>query len=159
VVRVTADCPLIDPGVTDRVIRELIDHEDACDYASNVLLRTWPRGLDVEAFFFDTLARMARLGKTPQAREHVTVPVRLEKPELFLCRSVVDEHDNSDLRWTVDTPQDLRLVRTIYDELDLGSRRLPYADILAWMRARNHLAGLNRGIETWDPYAELTHSR
>ncbi len=159
VVRVTADCPLIDPGVTDRVIVELIERADACDYASNVLERSWPRGLDTEAFFMDTLARMARLGRTPLAREHVTVLARAERPELFLCHSVVDEHNNSDLRWTVDTPADLRLVRTIYDELDLGDRLMPYAEILAWVRARQDLVNLNRGIETWDPHAEPAHTR
>src|SRR4029077_1370487 len=84
IVRVTADCPLIDAGVTDRVIGELLERADHCDYASNLFERTWPRGLDTEAFFMDTLARMERLGKTPQAREHVTVVARMERPELFL---------------------------------------------------------------------------
>src|SRR5687767_7584473 len=51
VVRVTADCPLLDPAITDRVINELLEHRGECDYASNVLRRTYPRGLDVEAFF------------------------------------------------------------------------------------------------------------
>jgi spore coat polysaccharide biosynthesis protein SpsF len=159
VVRVTADCPLIDAGVTDRVIGELLARADACDYASNVFTRTWPRGLDTEAFFMDTLARMERLGKTALAREHVTVVARAERPELFLCHSVVDEHDNSDLRWTVDTAEDLRLVRTIYEELELGEHPKPYAEILAWVRSRSDLVNLNRGIETWDPHAEPAHTR
>jgi spore coat polysaccharide biosynthesis protein SpsF len=159
VVRVTADCPLIDAGVTDRVIGELLERADACDYASNVFERTWPRGLDTEAFFMDTLARMERLGKSPLAREHVTVVARMERPELFLCHSVVDERDNSDLRWTVDTPDDLRLIRTIYEELDLNRCLTPYAGILAWVRARTDLMNLNRGIETWDPHEDLAHTR
>jgi spore coat polysaccharide biosynthesis protein SpsF len=159
VVRVTADCPLIDAGVTDRVIGELLARADSCDYASNVFDRSWPRGLDTEAFFMDTLARMARLGKTPLAREHVTVVARAERPELFLCHSVVDTQNNSDLRWTVDTATDMQLVRTIYEELDLGNCVTPYAEILAWVRSRNDLVSLNCGIETWDPYAELAHTR
>ena len=61
VVRVTADCPLIDPEVCDRVIAELVEHRSECDYASNVIRRTFPRGLDVEAMFFDVLLRMDRL--------------------------------------------------------------------------------------------------
>ena len=159
VVRVTADCPLIDAGVTDRVIRELLDRAGSCDYAANVFERTWPRGLDTEAFFMDTLVRMERLGRSPQAREHVTVVARAERPDLFLCHSVEDEQNNSDLRWTVDTMEDLRLVRAIYEELDLGNRPLPYGEILAWVRSRHDLPSLNRGIETWDPHAELTHTR
>jgi spore coat polysaccharide biosynthesis protein SpsF len=159
VVRVTADCPLIDPGVTDRVIGELAARTDACDYASNVFERTWPRGLDTEAFFMDTLARMDRLGRSPKAREHVTVLARAEKPELFLCHSVLDDQNNSDLRWTVDTIEDMHLVRTIYDQLDLGGRVRPYSEILAWVRSRNDLVEMNHGINTWDPYAELSHTR
>jgi spore coat polysaccharide biosynthesis protein SpsF len=159
VVRITADCPLVDPEVVDRVIRELLDRADACDYASNVFARTWPRGLDVEAFFMDTLERMDRLGRSPLAREHVTAVIRAERPDLFLCHSVEDEQNNSDLRWTVDTMEDLRLVRTIYDELDLGERLLPYSDILAWVRSRQDLVNLNRGIETWDPNAEPARTR
>jgi spore coat polysaccharide biosynthesis protein SpsF len=159
VVRVTADCPLIDAGVTDRVIGELLARADACDYASNVRERSWPRGLDTEAFFMDTLERMERLGKSPLAREHVTVVLRAERPDLFLCHSVVDERDNSDLRWTVDTADDLRLIRTIYEELDLSHCLTPYAAILAWVRTRGDLINLNRGIETWDPHADLAHTR
>jgi len=159
VVRVTADCPLIDAGVTDRVIGELLDRAADCDYASNLFERTWPRGLDTEAFFLDTLARMERLSRTAQAREHVTLLPRTERPDLFLCHSVVDECDNSDLRWTVDTVEDLRLVRRIYEELDLGERPRPYAEILAWVRSHNDLLNLNRGIQTWDPHAEPAHTR
>jgi spore coat polysaccharide biosynthesis protein SpsF len=158
-VRLTADCPLIDAGVTDRVIGELLSRRNACDYASNVFERTWPRGLDTEVFFMDTLERMARLGRSALAREHVTVVARSERPELFLCHSVMDERDNSDLRWTVDTAEDLHLVRTIYEELDLGDRLTPYGAILAWVRGRSDLIHLNRGIETWDPHAELAHTR
>jgi spore coat polysaccharide biosynthesis protein SpsF len=159
VVRLTADCPLIDAGVTDRVIQELLDRADRCDYASNVFERTWPRGLDTEAFFVDTLLRMDRLGRSPQAREHVTAVARLELPEMFLCHSVEDQQNNSDLRWTVDTVEDLRLIRKIYEELDLGERVLPYAGILEWVRTRSDLMNLNRGIETWDPHVELTRTR
>jgi len=159
IVRVTADCPLIDAAVVDRVIGELLDRAANCDYASNVFERTWPRGLDTEVFFMDTLMRMERLGRSAKAREHVTVMARAERPDLFLCHSVVDSQDNSDLRWTVDTAEDLRLVRAIYQELNLGEKLLPYPEILAWVRTRHDLVNLNRGIETWDPHAELAHTR
>lgn len=151
VVRVTADCPLLSPEVTDQVIRELTDHPATCDYASNVLERTYPRGLDVEAFFFDTLLRCDRLGVSALSREHVTVFPRAERPDLFMLRSVEDTEDHSDLRWTVDTERDLELVRRIYQELDLAGRLVSYAEIRAYVRANPVLANYNQGIETWTP--------
>jgi len=151
VVRVTADCPLIDPAVTDRVVGELIGHAAECDYASNVMRRTYPRGLDVEALFRDTLLRLDRLARTPPAREHVTSMLRSERPGLFLCRSVEDSQDNSDLRWTVDTPADLQLIRIFYTELGLGVRTIPYPELLAFAREHPELSALNADIETWDP--------
>ncbi len=151
IVRITADCPLIDAGVVDRVITELIDHSDNCDYASNVIKRTYPRGLDVEAFFADTLERFDRLANTSGSREHVTTVLREMHPELFLTRAVTDKEDNSDLRWTVDTAADLELIRIIYEKLELGKKTLPYSDILSFVRSQPELSQINMGIETWDP--------
>jgi spore coat polysaccharide biosynthesis protein SpsF len=151
VIRITADCPLIDPQVTDRIISELVEHMFECDYASNVIRRTYPRGLDVEAFFIDTLLRMDRLAKSKQAREHVTVFLLSESPGIFLCRSVVDKENNANLRWTVDTDADLKLIRTLYDALNLGQHMALYPEILAYVRAHPELTQLNEGIETWEP--------
>ena len=153
VVRITADCPLIDPEVTDRVVAELVDHAHECDYASNVLERTYPRGLDVEAFFVDTLSRMDRLSRTPAGREHVTLAARSERPEFFLKRSVRDDVDNSDLRWTVDLPADLELIRALHAELDLGSPARGYRDLIRHFRANPALKLINAAAETWDPLA------
>ena len=151
VIRVTADCPLIDPEVCDRVISELVENRSECDYASNVIRRTFPRGLDAEAVFLDVLLRMDRLARSTPAREHVTIVPRSERPTLFLCRDVVDETDNSDLRWTVDTPDDLRMVRLLFEELQLGERRVPYREILAHARARPELSAINADGYTWAP--------
>ncbi len=153
VVRVTGDCPLLDPEVTDRVIRELTDHAGACDYASNVLERTYPRGLDAEAFFFDTLLRIDRLARAALEREHVTLLPRSGRPDLFLCRSVTDSERNGDLRWTVDTGADLELVRRLYAELELASSPVPYRGVVAHVRAHPALARLNADVETWSPPA------
>jgi len=150
VIRVTADCPLIDPQVTDRVIAELTDHAMECDYASNVLRRTYPRGLDVEAFFWDTLLRINRLAQSSVAREHVTIVPRSEHPELFLCRSVEDNQNNADLRWTVDTAADLEFVRQLYEALNLSARTAFYPEILGYVR--NHVELVRKDeVETWDP--------
>jgi spore coat polysaccharide biosynthesis protein SpsF len=150
IVRVTADCPLIDPEVGDRVIRELTEHADECDYASNVLRRTYPQGLDVEAMFWDTLLRLDRLSRSPADREHVTVLPRV-RPDLFLTRSVEDDQNHAGLRWTVDTEIDLQLIRTLYEVLDLGESTWSYRQILAYVQDHPELASVNADIKTWDP--------
>jgi spore coat polysaccharide biosynthesis protein SpsF len=152
VVRVTGDCPLIDPQITDRVVGELINHSYECDYASNVIQRTFPRGLDVEAFFVDTLLRMNRLAESQLAREHVTIVVRSERPDLFLCRSVVDSNNNADLRWTVDTADDLRMIRILYEKLQLSTRPKTYPEILAYVRSHPELSQVNAKVKTWEPH-------
>ena len=153
VVRVTADCPLIDPAVTDRVIQELIERSAACDYASNVLERTYPRGLDAEAFFTDVLARMHRLATSKAAREHVTILPRSEMPGLFLCHSVTDAENNADLRWTVDTEADLRMVERVYEGLRLDERCPTYREVLRFVRTHPEISDLNKAGETWTPEA------
>lgn len=153
VVRVTADCPLIEPQVVDAVVNELNDHQACCDYASNVLERTFPRGLDAEALFFDALLRADRLSRSPASREHVTLAVRSEFPQAFLTRSVRDQVDNSDLRWTVDLPADLELMRRLYAELPLVDPAFTYRELVAAVRARPELSLINAAAETWDPLA------
>jgi spore coat polysaccharide biosynthesis protein SpsF len=138
VVRVTADCPLIDPEQSDRVIAALEDQR--ADYASNVGRRTFPRGLDTEVFHLDTLARLDRLAHSTPAREHVTWYLRQERPDLFLALSIEDEEDHSDLRWTVDTAADLAFVRTLWERLELANRIVPYREILAHLRANPDLS-------------------
>ena len=132
VVRITADCPLIDPAVVDRVVRAL---EPDVDYASNVVTRTFPRGLDCEALHRDTLERVGRQATSAPAREHVTWLINEERPQLFVRRSVTDEQDNSDLSWTVDEPADLELVRRLYERLGLAASALGYELIIASVRA------------------------
>lgn len=151
VVRITADCPLIDPQITDKVITELTSHAAECDYASNVIERTYPRGLDVEAFFGDTLLRINRLAQSQAAREHVTIVPRSERPELFLRRSVVDSQNNAHLRWTVDTEIDLNLIRLLYQVLDLSQYIAPYHEILAYVQTHPELSQMNGDIKTWEP--------
>jgi spore coat polysaccharide biosynthesis protein SpsF len=151
VVRVTADCPLIDPRVTDRVVDELTSNRSRADYASNVLRRTFPRGLDVEAMYFDTLLRVDRLAQTPVEREHVTSLIRSEQRGLFLTRSVESGTDDSDLRWTVDEDRDLLLIRTIFEALGLSEQVVLFEVIVEYVRQHPELARMNAGVSTWAP--------
>jgi spore coat polysaccharide biosynthesis protein SpsF len=143
VIRLTADCPLIDPAVTDRVIAALAAGPEAADYASNVIRRTFPVGLDAEAFWSDVLFRTERLARSPAAREHVTTFMYAERPELFIIHPVIDDEDNADLRWTVDVAADLALVRRLYEDLGLGERPLEYREIIRHVRAHPEIAGVN----------------
>jgi glutamate-1-semialdehyde aminotransferase/spore coat polysaccharide biosynthesis protein SpsF (cytidylyltransferase family) len=115
VVRITGDCPLIDPAVIDRVVGEYTPGED--EYVANVLRYTWPDGLDTEAFGFDVLARAWRDATKPSEREHVTSYLRTSGR--FKTRSIENEIDFSPrhYRWTVDDPVDLAFVREVYSRL------------------------------------------
>lgn len=142
VLRVTADCPLLDPEVAGLVLSALAA-DDVLAYTSNVVERTYPVGLDAEAFTAETLACIFRLGRSPEAREHVTWFLLRERPDLFRIGSVTDDVDNSDLRWTVDHPRDLELVRRLYDELDLARNPRSYREVVAHVREHPELATLN----------------
>jgi len=111
VVRITSDCPLIDPELVDEVVRCLV--EGHADYASNIRQRTYPRGLDAEAFSTEALRKAWEIVEQPHQREHVT-PLFYERPDLFRLASVQGDRDYSRYRWTLDTPDDLRLIRAMY---------------------------------------------
>jgi spore coat polysaccharide biosynthesis protein SpsF len=128
IVRITSDCPLIDPMTIDTVVNRL--SETDADYASNILERTFPRGLDVEAFTLDSFRRVADKAKKPHHREHVT-PLYREQPNMFNLKNVTaDKVPNSeafagrtDLRLTLDEADDYELLRIVYKEVE-------YDDIL-----------------------------
>lgn len=147
VVRVTADCPLIDPVLTDRVIGGLLEKPGAWDYASNVVERTLPRGLDVEAFFRIALERIHRMAQSGPAREHVTRYLLVEHPEKFRIRSIKERDDHSDLRWCVDTIDDFRMVERLYRDLDLANTIRPYREILSYVRTHPDIPAINSHVE------------
>jgi len=114
VVRITSDCPLIDPWIIDLTVNNFLENGHA-DYASNTLSpRTYPRGLDVEVFSFEALKRAWQENNNPAWREHVT-PYFYYHPEIFRLVRVADDKDYSAMRWTVDTAEDLTLVRNILE--------------------------------------------
>ncbi len=145
VVRITSDCPLIEPGIIDRVVRELLDRRPPADYACNVLpRRTYPRGLDIEAFWFETLKVIWREDHNPAWREHVTQYVH-HHPERFVMHGVLNDRDLSAMRWTVDTAEDFDLVRRIYTEF--GHDRFSWHEVLALLEAHSQWFELNRHVQ------------
>jgi len=119
VVRITGDCPLIDPRLVDATMTLFRDTR-GCAYASNLEPRTFPDGLDVEVVDPDALRAVAADDLSALEREHVTVAVRAH-PERFAAVSLTGSDDLGSLRWTVDQAEDLEFVRTVVERL--GERR------------------------------------
>ena len=139
-VRLTADCPLADPGVIDATIA--LHLERATDYASNTPAhRTYPKGLDVEIMRADGLRAAAREANDPYEREHVT-PYLYRHPELFTQAFLSQDADEGEVRWTVDRPDDLEFVRAVYEALYPVDPAFTSDDVRALVRARPDLAML-----------------
>ncbi len=141
VVRLTGDCPFIDPEIIDRVVNAYLKSKKKVDYVSNVHPPTFPDGMDVEVFSFSALERAWKEAKLPSEREHVT-PF-FYGHGLFRVKNVRDPNDNSGIRLTVDTHEDFRLVRKIYAELFTSNRSFDLKDILALLKQRPELALIN----------------
>ena len=142
VVRITSDCPLIDPAVVDQVIEKCVS--DKADFACNVLPRSFPRGLDTEVFSLTALAKTEKLAHESYQREHVT-PVFYERRDLFRIVSVSAERDYSRYRWTLDTPEDLELIHAIYSHFN-NNDDFSWREVLALMDRLPHLEGINAHI-------------
>ena len=142
VVRITSDCPLIDPDVIGLTIDAFTAAD--VDYASNSLEpRTYPRGLDVEVMTRGALERAWREDSDPAWREHAT-PFIYRNPEKFRLLRVASEDDQSAHRWSVDTPEDFELVRRIYEAL--GRDDFGWRDALAVVDAHPDWLDLNRNV-------------
>ena len=149
VVRVTSDCPLIDPQLVDETIAAF--QADEADYASNVIPRTYPRGLDTEVFTAAALERAWLEAKEPHQREHVT-PYFYEHPKLFRMASALADADYSRYRWTLDTSEDLELIRAIYSRFD-NRDDFSWKEVLALMEREPDLADLNSRVVQKAVYA------
>jgi spore coat polysaccharide biosynthesis protein SpsF len=143
VVRITSDCPLIDPEITDKTIAAFLEARP--DYASNTLVRTYPRGLDTEVMSVNALARAWQEARKPYEREHVT-PYIYEHPAEFRILSVTGDADYRAHRWTVDTPEDLEFVRAIYARFK-GNATFSWRDVLGLLDREPELRGINQHVK------------
>jgi spore coat polysaccharide biosynthesis protein SpsF len=147
VVRFTGDCPLLDPGLVDHTVREFF--RTGVDFAANRLPpphhRTYPIGLDTEVCTFEALECAWRYAEKPYQREHV-MPYLYEEEERFKVLHVQHEEDYGSLRWTVDTPEDLEVVRKMYSAL--GDREdFSWLDVLDVFRAHPEWAEINARVQ------------
>lgn len=146
IVRITADCPLIDPQIVDRVIKYYLDSKRKLDYVSNALIRSYPRGLDTEVFSFNSLETAWRQARESYQREHVT-PYIYENPKRFRLGNVKSKIDLSYMRWTVDEERDLQFVREIYKRLYKNGEIFLMDDIVALLKKEPELMAINKGVE------------
>jgi spore coat polysaccharide biosynthesis protein SpsF len=145
IVRITSDCPLIDPEVVDRVVKYAQEHIDKIDYVSNTYRkRTYPRGLDTEVFTWDALDRAFYDTRNPEMREHVT-PLMYRSSFFYRAQGIESESDESHHRWTVDTPEDFILIENIYRHF--GHNRMSWREVLAVLELHPEWIELNRHIE------------
>jgi spore coat polysaccharide biosynthesis protein SpsF len=143
IVRITSDCPLIDPEVSSKTIRAFLEQHP--DYASNVLERTYPRGLDTEVMTFAALERAWGDAHDPYQREHVT-PFLYQHPERFRLVSVTGDRDYSQYRWTLDTMEDLEFVRAVYERC-AEALDPTWQDVLRILEKEPDLAAINEHVK------------
>ena len=145
IVRLTGDCPLADPVVIDQIIDFYI--EGGYDYASNCMDGcNYPDGLDAEVFSMDALEFAWTEAKLQSQREHVTLYIN-RQPERFKIGLVRYAKDLSDMRWTVDEPEDFEFVSRIYGTLYPSKPDFTMNDVLALIDSRPELLELNDQFE------------
>jgi spore coat polysaccharide biosynthesis protein SpsF len=151
IVRVTADCPLIDPHIVDKVVRHYLNHAQEYDYISNSLIRSYPRGMDTEVFSMKALHEAFLEATAQSEREHVT-PFIYQHPDRYRVGSVKNSADWSNHRWTVDTADDFELIRRIIETLYPDNREFNLEDVIdliqlhpAWATINLHVKQKNIG--------------
>lgn len=160
VVRITADCPLIDAEVVDKVIERFLKGD--CDYCSNVNPPTFPDGLDTEVMSFNALERAWKEASHPVEREHVTIYMR-NYPRQFRIVNVTSPIDYSKLRWTLDTQQDYEFLNRVIQKLELShirdhNPRFSMNDVLELLKQDNSLLEINHDIPRNEGYfSSLQH--
>ncbi len=140
VIRVTSDCPLIDPGEIERVVQSFRDVSPS--YASNSIVPGCLRGLDTEVMTMESLARAWREARHDYHRVHVT-PYIHQNPHLFrlLATPIPTDRDLSKYRWTVDTQEDVDMVRSLCAKL--SGDRFGWQEALAAVDSLPQLAGID----------------
>tara|TARA_X000001036_G_C20600320_1_gene774653 strand:- start:306 stop:1082 length:777 start_codon:yes stop_codon:yes gene_type:complete len=140
IVRITADCPLIDPQVIDLVIQEHLKSD--ADYTSNTLDIPYPDGQDVEIFKFQALEDAWIKAKLTSEREHVTPFIKFDE-KTFKINKILSTEKNSNYRWTLDEKEDFELIKIIFDELHDENHLFSMNDIIKFLDRNKNLLSIN----------------
>jgi len=147
VVRITSDCPLIDPFVTDTIVNFFKDnkiYDIVTNAGSDLSKRTYPRGLDSEIFSFNALEQAYKQADKQYQREHVT-PYIYEKSSMkYFYKNTVDYSKH---RWTLDTDEDFELIKEIYRQLYRGEHDFYLQDIISLFAKYPDMININAHIE------------
>ncbi len=142
VVRVTADCPLIDPGLLDTIVKRHVE-SSGNDYTSNVVIRSFPRGVDTEVVSIACLDRLHQEAKDPFYREHVTNLIHDHMKEYKTGNVLRAKGDRSDLRLCVDTQEDFDVVQAVAQ----GVQGTSIEEVIAFLDVHPKIAKLNAHVE------------
>ena len=149
IVRITSDCPLIDPDEIDKVVDFYLNNRSIFNLVSNAIEPSFPDGLDVSTFSFEALQQAEILARLPSEREHVTPwIIKHMRAKNILC-----EQDLSTHRWTVDQSEDLEFVRYVYQIAINEGMYLPkLKDVLDIIKSRPEMKSINSSITRDEGY-------
>jgi spore coat polysaccharide biosynthesis protein SpsF len=142
IVRITGDCPLVDPKLIEQMVEHFIDEQT--DYAAIGIEGYFPRGIDAEIFSFKTLEKVNTEAQHIYEREHVT-PYIYEHPELFKIRFIEapDKLRRPEIRLTVDTQEDFNLVREIFKNLYIEEQLFYTEDVIKYLDSHPESLSIN----------------
>jgi spore coat polysaccharide biosynthesis protein SpsF len=148
IIRITGDCPIIDSALVDEVITYFEKNE--CDYASNTISPTFPDGMDVEVFDFNTLEIAYNDSILDSEREHVTPYIK--KYPKFIKLNYASKNDYSNYRFTVDLKSDFELIQLLILALYDNNPYFSYLDAISYMQKNPSLFNINSHIKRDEGY-------
>lgn len=143
IVRITADCPMIDPRVIDRVVR--LHLKEKSDYTSNTIKEVFPDGEDVEIFTFKALKTAWQEARLPSQREHVT-PYIQDNPDMFKLSNLECKQNLSKKRWTLDEPEDYQFIKRIFKALYKKNKIFGMEEVLQLLNKHPEYEKINQNI-------------
>ncbi|MBC2455901.1 glycosyltransferase family protein [Clostridium beijerinckii] len=146
IVRVTSDCPCLDYNILKNMVDTFIEKNQDIDYLSNTLDRTYPRGYDAEIFTFDALKNASDNARKDYEREHVT-PYLYNSNNMFRILSYANSKDYSRYRITLDTEEDLKLIKVIYEALFNVKEHFLLQDVVKFLEKNPEVVDINKEIE------------
>ncbi|KFM20896.1 Spore coat polysaccharide biosynthesis protein SpsF [Marine Group I thaumarchaeote SCGC AAA799-D07] len=141
IVRITGDCPLVDPQIVDEVI-EVYLKDKKLDFVSNTKTKTYPIGLDVEVFPVKTLEKIFSISEDPIFYEYFISNYIFENPSIFKSKGISLNNPNM-LRWTLDYPEDYMLFKKIFGELYLDDKIFHMDDVLNFLEEHIEISKIN----------------
>ncbi len=154
VVRITGDCPVIDPEIVDEVVNGyLVGQWDSYSLAGD-----FPDGLDCQVFWYKALAKAWAEATLPSEREHVGPYIEKTHPDLFATGNLVKFQNLAHHRWTLDEPRDYAFLQEVFQRLYIEERPFLTRDILALLEREPHLSKINCDIVRNEGYLKSIRS-